>query len=70
MDDFGAGASSFGYLKTLSVDYLKIDEQFISDMVNNPLNEAAVRCFADVARVMGLKTVAEFVGEPAVREPS
>jgi diguanylate cyclase (GGDEF)-like protein/PAS domain S-box-containing protein len=66
LDDFGAGASSFGYLKTLPVDYLKIDGQFIRDVVDDPLDDAAVRCFVDVARVVGVKTVAEFVDHPAV----
>jgi EAL domain-containing protein (putative c-di-GMP-specific phosphodiesterase class I) len=68
LDDFGAGASSFGYLKTLSVDYLKIDGQFIRDLIDDPLDDAAVRCFADVAKVVGVKTVAEFVERPAVLE--
>ena len=66
LDDFGAGASSFGYLKNLAVDILKIDGQFIKDLVDNPLDDVAVRCFIDVARVVGLKTVAEFVDKPAV----
>lgn len=61
LDDFGAGASSFGYLKTLKVDYLKIDGQFIKDLIEDPLDDAAVRCFIDVAKVMGMQTVAEFV---------
>lgn len=64
LDDFGAGASAFGYLKTLAVDLLKIDGQFITGLIDDPLNEAAVRCFVDVARVMGLKTVAECVDSP------
>ena len=68
LDDFGAGASSFGYLKTLAVDYLKIDGQFIRALVDNPLDEAAVRCFTDVAKVVGIRTVAEFVDDPAVLE--
>jgi diguanylate cyclase (GGDEF)-like protein len=66
LDDFGAGASSFGYLKTLPVDYLKIDGQFIRDVVDDPLDEAAVCCFAQVARIIGVKTVAEFVDRPEV----
>lgn len=68
LDDFGAGTSSFGYLKSLPVDVLKIDGQFISSIINDPLNEAAVRCFIDVAGVVGLKTVAEHVDCPMVLE--
>ena len=68
LDDFGAGASSFGYLKTLAVDFLKIDGQFIRDLVTDPLDDAAVRCFADVAKVVGIKTVAEFVEQEEVLE--
>lgn len=61
LDDFGAGASSFGYLKTLKVDVLKIDGQFIDSVVSDPLSSAAVRCFVEVAEIMGIKTVAEYV---------
>jgi len=66
LDDFGAGASSFGYLKSLPVDYLKIDGQFIKDLIEDPLHEAAVRCFVDVAKIIGVKTVAEFVDRAEV----
>jgi len=66
LDDFGAGASSFGYLKHLTVDYLKIDGQFIRDLLDDPLDEATVRCFAEVARVIGVGTVAEFVDGPRI----
>lgn len=66
LDDFGAGASSFGYLKGLPVDYLKIDGQFISNLMSDSLDAAAVRCFVDVANVVGLNTVAEHVDCPEV----
>lgn len=67
LDDFGAGSSSFGYLKKLPLDFLKIDGQFIRDVLTDPLATAAVRCFVDVARVVGLKTVAEFVESEAIQ---
>ena len=66
LDDFGAGASSFGYLKKLPLDHLKIDGQSVRDVLTDPLNAAAIRCFVDVAAVVGLKTVAEFVENEAV----
>ena len=68
LDDFGAGASSFGYLKTLPVDVLKIDGQFIQAMVDEPLDEAAVHGFVHVARAMGVHTVAEWVDRPETLE--
>ena len=61
LDDFGAGASSFGYLKNLRVDVLKIDGQFVRDLLHDRLDYTAVCCFRDVAAVTNLKTVAEFV---------
>lgn len=66
LDDFGAGASSFGYLKHLKVDILKIDGQFIQNIVDDLLNDSAVRSFIDVAKVVGLETIAEYVENPAV----
>ncbi len=64
LDDFGAGASSFGYLKMLPVDILKIDGQFIRNVLTDPLDAAAVRCFTEVAKLMGFQTVAEWVDDP------
>jgi len=66
LDDFGAGAATFGYLKSLPIDILKIDGQFVRDLTNDPLNDAALRCFVDVARIMGVKVVAECVETESV----
>jgi diguanylate cyclase (GGDEF)-like protein/PAS domain S-box-containing protein len=66
LDDFGSGVSSFGHLKSLPVDYLKIDGQFIRDLTHDLVDQATVRCIRDVARITGKKTVAEFVESEAV----
>lgn len=68
LDDFGAGASSFGYLKSLAIDQLKIDGQFVRNLLDDALDDATVRCFQNVARVVGVKTVAEFVDRLEVLE--
>jgi diguanylate cyclase (GGDEF)-like protein/PAS domain S-box-containing protein len=68
LDDFGAGASAFGYLKMLPVDFLKIDGQFVSSVTDSALDEVTVRCFVDVAKALGVETVAEMVATPAVFE--
>lgn len=68
LDDFGAGASSFGYLRQLRIHMLKIDGQFVRTLLDDPLAEATVRCFVDVAAVLGITTVAEFVSDDAILE--
>lgn len=61
LDDFGTGVSSFSYLKTLSVDYLKIDGSFIKDIANDNVAHEMVRSVNQVGHLMGVKVIAEYV---------
>jgi EAL domain-containing protein (putative c-di-GMP-specific phosphodiesterase class I) len=60
--------SSFGYLKHLPVDFLKIDGVFVKDMAEDPIDRAMVEAINSVGHVMGKQTIAEFVGSAEVMD--
>ena len=68
LDDFGSGLSSFGYLKTLPVNYLKIAGNFIQDMAIDPVDHAMVDAINQIGHVIGLTTIAESVESEAILE--
>lgn len=61
LDDFGAGFCSFNYLKTFPVDYVKIDGQFIRNLLENETDQILVKSMVEIAAKLGKKTIAEFV---------
>ena len=68
LDGFGAGLSSFSYLKDLGVDLLKIDGGFVRDLASEPLNLAFIKAMNDIARHLRVPTVAGGVDDPATAE--
>ena len=66
LDDFGTGLSSFSYLKTLPVDYLKIDGGFVTGLVGDDIDQAMVEAVHHVGHMMGLETIAEWVESRAI----
>ncbi|TAK55723.1 MAG: EAL domain-containing protein [Gammaproteobacteria bacterium] len=68
LDDFGSGLSSFNYLRTLPVHYLKIDGQFVRNVASDPVDRSMVEAIVQVGRAIGIETVAERVETTAVLE--
>ncbi len=68
LDDFGTGVSSYGYLRSLDVDYLKIDGSFVKHIVNDDVARTMVQSINQVGHTMNLKIIAEYVENEKIEE--
>ena len=65
LDDFGSGFASFYFLKHLDFDYIKIDGEYVHNLPDDETNRLLVGALVDIARGLGKRTIAEFVGDDA-----
>jgi EAL domain-containing protein (putative c-di-GMP-specific phosphodiesterase class I) len=66
LDDFGTGYANYSYLRQMPFDYLKIDGSFIRELLKNESDRALVKSMCDVARGLGISSIAEFVHDEAM----
>ncbi|MFN3751145.1 MAG: EAL domain-containing protein [Thiobacillus sp.] len=65
LDDFGSGYSSYGYIRRLPLDYLKIDGTYIRNILTDRTDQALTASMVDVAHALGIKVIAEYVDSEA-----
>ncbi|MBN8445083.1 MAG: EAL domain-containing protein [Gammaproteobacteria bacterium] len=68
LDDFGVGMSSFGYLRNMAVDYVKIDGSFVKNMATNTSDAVMVKAITDIVHSLDKQAIAEFVGDDVTVE--